>query len=130
MALPPDCSLLEINDSTFQDGARSLQEVTRIALSLETNDVISSESVINRLSNVAGQKLPAANIRPWDVYKLLHNNAWMALANHRGSQVKMVIMQHNNRCCILANYFNIYSICNCAVGYIIAIFPGILQLIC
>src|SRR6266567_3418285 len=101
MTLPPDSSLLEINDSAVKQCACSLQEVTCIALCLETNDVISCESAINSLSYVTRQKLPASNI-----------------------------MQHDNRCCILMLDFNIYSFCNCAVGNVIAIFPGILKLTC
>src|SRR5207248_5330560 len=101
MTLPPDSSLLEINDGSIKQCACSLQEVGCIAVCLEANDVISCQSAVYGLSYGARQKLPAPDIRPWDMYKLLHNNAWMVLANHRGSQVKMIIMQHDNRTCIL-----------------------------
>ncbi len=62
--------------------------------------------------------------------KLLHDDSWVVLANHRRSQVQVIIMQHDDGHCIFAFYLNIYRVSNGLVCHAIAIFPGILNLAC
>ena len=59
--------------------------------------------------------------------ELLYNHRWMIFADHRCSQVKMVVMQHNNSSTIFTFDLCIHCISNGTVRYAVTIGPGILE---
>src|SRR5258708_25945629 len=59
---PPDGSLFEVNHGPFEEGMCSLQEVPRIALCLEPDDVIANPTTLGRLHDVDLQYEPVTHI--------------------------------------------------------------------
>src|SRR6266700_557365 len=55
-SLPPDSTLFKIDGGSFQ-------EIARVTVCLEANDIVTNEACIDIISDVAGQQVPAALFR-------------------------------------------------------------------
>src|SRR6266571_4111544 len=128
MTFPLNSALFKIDNSAIEQCTRSFDEITSVALRLETNNVVAGQTTINSLGDIAGQKMPAAHIRPGDVNKLLYDDQGMAFANHRCGQVELVVMEHDDNAAALTINLSVYRVGNSLVCYAVTICPVVLDL--
>src|SRR6266852_3997348 len=128
MTFPLNGALFEIDNSAIEQCTRSFDEITSVALRLETNNVVASQTTVNSLGDIAGQEMPAAHIGPGDVNKLLYDDQWMAFANHRCGQVELVVMEHDDNAAVLTINLSVYRVGNSLVCYAVTICPVVLDL--